>query len=372
MRVLYVGDLSPGGTCALRLAAMRRIGLDVQGFDTAPAEAAGGPIVRRLRVRLVIGPTVDRLNAALLAASHALRPDLIWFDKPCFVQTSTLEALRAQGAMLVSYICDNPFGRSGSVGWRLVRRTIPLFDLTVVPRLSSVTDFSRRGAPRVMMVPFAFDPEADVPVFPAVAKSVPVSFVGSPYDDRPRQLRELAGRGISLLVRGPRWRRSLLFPVPNLTLESAVWGPAYREALRRSAVALSFVTHGNDDPYGHKAFEITACGTFLLAERTDGHVAHWQEGKEAEFFQSMAEAADKARFYLREAAAREAVARAGCLRTWTSGYSNDERLAGVFSEIDGALGVRLRAAADSYMVHRRATLGIDAAVRTVPVGGAMP
>lgn len=372
MRVLYVGDLSPGGTCALRLAALRRIGLEVRGFDTAPAAAVGGPLLSRLRVRLATGPTVGRLNAALLAASYGMRPDLVWFDKPSFVRGTTLEALRARGSLLVSYICDNPFGHSGSVGWRLIRRTIALFDVTVVPRPSSVADFTRRGARRVLMVPFAFDPDVDVPVSPAAARSVPVSFVGSPYDDRPQRLRELAGLGVPLLVRGPRWRRSLPFAVPNLTLGSAAWGPDYRDALRRSAVALSFVTRGNHDPYGHKAFEITACGTFLLAERTDGHAAHWQEGEEAEFFQSMDEAADKIRFYLREDTAREAVARAGCRRTWTSGYSNDERLAGVFAEIDGALGARLRAAAQSYMAHRRAALGIDGTVRAAPVTGDVP
>ena len=362
MKFLYAGDLCLVGTCRHRMEAMQRIGLEVRGFDFLPSLVAGGPILRRLRRRLYAGLVVDRVNADLLAEAEAMRPDMVWFDKPLYIRPATLEALRRKGILLVNYICDNPFGIDIDPGWGLVQRTIPFFDVIVLPRVSSMVEFARHGARRTLLMPFAFDPAGNVPPVPYPAeKTVPLSFIGSPRDKRARDLRALAAQGVPILVRGGRWRRHLPFPVRNITVEGPAYRDEYRFAIWRSAIAFSFVTHQNADPYAHKAFEITACGTFLLAEGTDGHHALWEEGKEAEFFGSMAEAADKAKFYIRSPDAREAIARAGCRRSWTSGYSNDECIAAVFAEIDPTLGARLQANAGAYIARRRDELGIGAA-----------
>lgn len=361
MRVLYAGDLCPNGTCRHRLEAMERIGLDVHGFDFHPSLVAGGPILNRLRMRLYVGPVIDRLNAALLAAVETIRPDLVWFDKPLYIRPVTLEALRRKGVLLVNYICDNPFGINIDPGWKLVRRTIPLFDVIVLPRVSSQEEFTRHGARRTLLMPFAFDPVGNAPPCPAPAeKMVALSFIGTPRDNRASDLRALAAAGVPVLVRGGRWRRHMPVAPPNITLGPPAYRDEYRLAIWRSAIAFSFVTHQNADPYAHKAFEITACGTFLLAEGTDGHRALWDAGKEADFFGSMAEAAEKAKFYIRSPDLREQIARAGCRRSWTSGYSNDERIAAVFAEFDPALGARLQANARTYIAQRRDALGIDA------------
>ena len=310
MKVLYVGDLCPEGTCFQRLEAFQRLGLEVRGFDIAHSLAAGGPFLRRLRRRTYAGPVVDEVNADLLAEADALRPDLIWFDKPIYIRPATLDALRGGNMLLVNYICDNPFGIDIDPGWGLIRKSIPCYDAVVLPRVSSMEDFARHGARRTLLMPFAFDPAGNVPPVPHPAeKTVPLSFIGSPRDRRARDLRALAARDVPILVRGTHWRRHLPFPVRNIRIEGPAYRDEYRFAIWRSAIAFSFVTHQNADPYAHKAFEITACGTFLLAEGTEGHRALCYEGREAEFYTSLDEAADKAKFYIRSPEARETIAR---------------------------------------------------------------
>jgi spore maturation protein CgeB len=108
---------------------------------------------------------------------------------------------------------------------------------------------------------------------------------------------------------------------------------AYRRGIWASRINLSFVTEMNEEDVAHKAFEIAACGGFLLALRTPGHQACFEEGREAEFFSTIEECAEKARYYLEHPAEREEIARRGCERARLSGYDNDTQLNRVLEEI---------------------------------------
>lgn len=356
MRLLYGGDLCEHGTCAHRMRAFGRLGFTVHPFDVTPYQDAGGPVVRRLRLRLLTGAQVSRYNRDLVALCKQIRPDFIWLDKPIFLWPETATALRRAGATVICYICDNPYGTLFEPWFRLLRRSARRCTAIVVPRPSSVADFA--GGGQVVLTPFAFEPFNEYPD-PAVRPTVPLSFIGSPYDRRPEFLCGLAARGLPTLIRGARWDRVLPRPVPNLTLLPPVLDADYRRAIQEAAICLGFVTHHNHDPYAHRSFEITACRGFLLAERSEGHAAMFREGEEAEFFGDVDEAADKARFYLANPDARAAVARAGCRRAWSSGYSNDERLAATFAAIDPALGRTLTARARAIIEARRAELGLE-------------
>jgi spore maturation protein CgeB len=81
--------------------------------------------------------------------------------------------------------------------------------------------------------------------------------------------------------------------------------------------------------------EITACQGFLLALRTEGHQAVFEEDREAVFFSSLDECADKCRFYLERSSVRETIAQKGRERVIRSGYDNDTQLARILNRLDG-------------------------------------
>lgn len=164
-----------------------------------------------------------------------------------------------------------------------------------------------------------------------------MSYIGSPYDDRPEFLRRLAEEnGIAVSIAGPRWRDFLSAEqYGRLVTDGYLADSAYREAIWRSMINMSFVTFANEDDIGHKSIEIAACQGFLLALRTAGHQSCFDEDHEAVFFSGIEECAEKCRFYLDRPEIRNRIARNGRERAARSGYDNDTQLARILSRLDG-------------------------------------
>ena len=130
------------------------------------------------------------------------------------------------------------------------------------------------------------------------------------------------------------WRNQLApFSAASLYTGSELFGAEYREAIWRSKINLSFLTHSNEDEFAHKSFEIAACGGFLLAERNAGHAARFREDEEAVFFTGIDECAAKIHRYLRDEPARERIAAAGHARALRDGYDNDTQVSRILARL---------------------------------------
>ena len=104
-----------------------------------------------------------------------------------------------------------------------------------------------------------------------------------------------------------------------------------RLAVRESAWV--FLRKVCQDQHTTRTFEIPACGSMLLADRTEQHREFFEEGKEAEFFASCEELLDKTKFYCSNESARKRVAEAGYLRCKQGGYSYVCRLRRALQEL---------------------------------------
>ncbi len=328
MRMLYGGRLE--GTARHRLDALRRLGHEVVDFDFAPYAEAGSRLQRSIRLRLLAGRTVARLNAALLAAADRHRPDLVWLDKALWVQPGTVAALRARSTV-VHYSSDLPSGVRGDPGWRLLRRAVPHYTAVVAPSEGHRDEYARLGARRFVRMPFGHEPAVHCPP-PADWRDADrvhdVSYIGTPYEDRPAFLLALArDHGIRVKVSGDLWARHLTAGEQDLLqLSPGCHGDSYREAIWRARICLGFVTHAMRHDSARRWAEIPACGGFLLAESTPAFADWYDPGREADAFSSVADCADRIRHYLARPELRGAIAAAGHARAWGH-YANEQRLA---------------------------------------------
>ena len=332
MRVLYAAQLSPTDSALYRVWALERLGHTVVTLNCMEYQPASD-LLRKVVHRAQMGPWVSRLNRDIVAAAERERPDVFWADKVLGLWPETLDRLRRMGIATVSYMIDNAFGPRRDPGWRLYMKDIPHFDLHVVQRDKNIADYKERGARDVIKIQTAYEPTIHFPVSGAWSdadRNRGVSFIGTSYDDRPEFLTRLwRERGFPVVISGDRmWKTRLDAEAAKaLYTGGELYGQEYREAIWRSKINLSFITHSNQDEFVHKSFEIAACGGFLLAERSAGHSARFREDEEAVFFTGFEECAEKIRQYLPDEAERKRIAAAGRERAVRDGYSNDAQIA---------------------------------------------
>ena len=334
--ILFTGDIANVSMSGYqRHDALLGLGYTVRLFDYGafrPAETALSRVRRRL-----LGPQVNRdydarLNESLLALRDQLQPDIVWMEWPRVVQRETLEQLRAAWpqATIACFQDDNPFGDrvEERAGWEMFIKNIPFFDIHFVKRPEDVVQFTKCGARRVALAMHGVYAPLFRPRLPGSSwMDLDVSFVGTALDHRVDHIGELLESyhmpvdvfGRKWYKTASRWRHFRRFHAP-------VSGQAYVDVSWRSAISLAFVSSRHHDEYTMRTFEIPGAGGFLLAERTPKHCELFEEGKEAEFFDSPAECADKARFYLKNPVLRTKIAAAGRLRCVYCDYSLDSRM----------------------------------------------
>jgi spore maturation protein CgeB len=346
MKILYAAGLSPKESSLYRLWALERLGHQVIPFNTFDYQPAN-PLISKVTHRLAAGPSVNRINRDILRIAESEKPDLLWTDKLLSMHSRTIDRVRAMGIATVSYMIDNPFGTRRDPGWRLYMKNIPHYDLHVVQRDKNILDYTSRGARDVIKIQTAYEPTLHYPPPPGWSdanRDRQVSFVGTPYDDRAQTLGRLwRDCGFSVAVSGSAklWGRAMQPDVFTATFrDGELYRDDYRNAIWRSRINLSFLTHSNQDEFVHKSFEIAGCGGFLLAERSAGHLQRFKEDEEAVFFSSFDELAEKIRRYLPDEAARQRIATAGNLRAIRDGYHNDKQVGLILERIESVLSTR--------------------------------
>jgi len=336
-RILFTCDETPGTTSSYRLRSLTRLGQEVLPFNFQ-SYVPEGRILRSLQFRLPMGPMIRRINNDLLRAVEEFRPDVVLFDRPTQFTRDTIEKIRRRGALTVSYNQDGPFGPLRHRGWYQFHKVFRLFDLHCLFRQADVVRYSSWGL-RFIKVLFSYENSVHFPpppTFTDAMRTREVSYIGSPYEERPKFLLALAEQHQLPVSLDGTWKPVL---TPEQMRKYVRYGPilgdSYRQQIWQSKINLSFVTRFHEDDISHKSIEIAACQSFLLALRTPGHEACFEEDKEAVFFSDLEECADKCRFYLRKPELREEIARRGRERAVRSGYDNDTQLARILNYIDG-------------------------------------
>lgn len=321
--LLYVGRLRPGDNGPDRIAAIQSAGYAVEGFDTHAMLDSGLRLERSLTARWHIGRAVSRINQALMARAAQGGFDAVLVDKGTWLWPRTLRTLRAASRMslAIHYTPDAQFLENRS---RHFFQGLPDYDLAVTTKDFELDHYRKTGAREVLLLLQGHGrrlrrvPPDEIP---APLRSE-VCFVGHCQPAYARLLSGLAAR-VPLAIWGPRWDREARRAdwARGVVRGSGLYGADYARALSGAKIAIGLLSKRIPETSTTRSFEIPACGTMLLAERTAAHQALFDEGTEAEYFGSAEELCAKAEFYLRDDAARQRIADAGYRRSMSSGYT---------------------------------------------------
>lgn len=343
-RILYIGTVWPGSTTLARRDAIAALGHAVTSFDTTPYLRNAPWYARQLGYRLSRGPALRALNAELRACASGLagRGWLVWVDKGLWLYPETLAWLRDRlGATLVHYTPDPQLVFQP---WKLGHfvAAIPLYDVLFTTKPFEVDAYRQRGARLLHLVHQSYDDQRigprELTAEQRARLGAEVSFIGQYTPHYARLLQVAVGTGARTRLWGPNWRRRLwrLPALRDCFAGDGVWGDDYVLALNAADIALCFLSKRYPETTTTRTFEIPGCGTFMLAERTDAHRALFEEDREAAFFGSDAELADKLRHYLRHPDERRRIAAAGLARSRRSGYGDRARMAALLAKVRAA------------------------------------
>ena len=329
MRVLYAAPLVDWGTCLARLEAARRIlgPAQVPAVDSDALYSGLGRLRRAIEWRIFFTARSRALNAELLRVAEAERPDVVWIDKGTWVFPSTLRRLAAAGMFLAHYNTDalRPCARTARWQYMLLRRTITHYDLVFTTNLPDQVALSKAMPGRVELTHIGFDHlrfnEDPIPEEQRRRWASDVLFAGHWEPRTERGIRALRTGGIAVRVHGHGWENAASMDLPGSIHPGFIGTDDYVLALKSAKIGLGFVSEWNGNQTAGRSFEIPACGTFLLAFRTQQHVQLYSEGQEAEFFANEDELVLKARRYLQDVTLRGSIAAAGRRKAITADYT---------------------------------------------------
>jgi hypothetical protein len=353
MKILYLGDIGPGQTCLMRMRALERLGHQVLGVNTVAPWREASWFQRQTQRRLNRGSVINEINRQVLATARDFTPDLIWADKQEFLRIETLHELRKLGPRLLHFTPDPYF----TLSWKrtlLMDEAMGAFDILVYCKSYEREEYEALNQQTIYM-PLGYCDKTHRPLPSSDPKwQCEIGFLGGWEPRREEFLAPLAEANVVMKIWGGYWdflkdgrwtlRRKIIlnqlaggasYKIRRNKELAACWqGDEYARALTGAKIGLGFLRKVCPDQHTTRTFEIPACGSMLLADRTPEHQEFFEEGKEADFFESSEELNDKIRFYSGNPSSLERIARGGYARSKNSGYAYVDRLRILLSVIE--------------------------------------
>lgn len=331
MKILSVGGMDGlSNTCLHRHWALEKIAdeidiVNTSGFTSLWYKIAYHLFLYGFPVRL---PENNRENELVIQQIDSNRYDIVWIDKGITINPETLTYIKRKspGTIIVSYSPDNMALRHNQSQQYI--ECVSLYDYIVTNKSYIIEDLQKLGAKHVCFVNNSYEETFHHPfnLTDEERKELggDVGFVGAWEKERCDSILYLVDNGIKVRVFGDvKWNKYIGYS-PNLDIVGHLLrGEDYSKALQAFRISLCFLRKMNFDKQTTRSVEIPACGGFMLAERTDEHLAIFEEGKEAVYFSSNEELLEKCRYYLEHEEERNSIAMAGRERCQTSGYSNE-------------------------------------------------
>jgi hypothetical protein len=334
VRVLFVGPLSRWSTTEARRRALFALGHEVSSFDVLQFVPASRDVLAKFQRQLHFGAGVEELNRCLVELAAEISPDLIWLDLPLQVYPRTLRALKNLSGKLVAW--NSEYVGYRRYWFRHYLEAVSLYDAHVLTNRLTAKILVGKGARRIVMTEFAYDPEIHRPIELSDADRsrwrTQAVFVGHWEPTTERLISALKDAEIEVQVYGVNWHRARTLS-ERRSIQPA-YGEDYVRAIAASDISLGFLSHWNRNELTVRSFEIPAIGGFLLAQRTPAHAALYEEGVEAEFFDGPTELVEKARVYLDHPADRRAIAQRGHERVTRSGHTYTDEMRRLLVAID--------------------------------------
>lgn len=283
-------------------------------------------------------PDSTAANQKIISSLKSKKFDMLWIDKGITIYPKTLKLAKKiyPNIKIIGYSPDNMALRHNQSQQYI--ESLPYYDYIITNKSYIIKDMKRLGAKNVIFVNNTYEPTFHYPhnISDNDIKRLggDVGFIGAWEKERCESILYLVNNGIKVRVwGGGKWLKYSNYS-PNLKIEeNGLYSEDYCKALRAFKINLCFLRKINFDQQTTRSIEIPACGGFMLAERTNEHIALFEEDKEAAYFSSNEELVEKCKYYLIHNEERINIMKKGYLKTIKADYSNEGMIRSIFKQI---------------------------------------
>lgn len=261
---------------------------------------------------------IKKVNSDIIEIIVREKPKyVIWPSYMYEILESTFETIRESGSIVVGYFFDDQSRFDNySKYW------IPYLDYIVtVDEESSAIKYSKFGVNAIYKT---CGVSPDIYHKKEIPDRFDISFVGSNIGNREENIKKLIDAGIKVSAFGKGWNSGYV------SFDEMI------DIFNSSKINLNFVSDGtgnNNTQIKGRIFEISMCGGFLLTEYANGLEKYFELDKEIVCFHTIAEAIDKARYYLENESERRKIAEAGWKKV-NLNYTWEKHFRDVFEVIE--------------------------------------
>ena len=342
-RILFIGDLNTYGRGYQRYRTLKEMGHDVVAYShtfvSSPEKIQPPTLLYRIFWKLRLPLDDMGVNSVLKLEASKSNFDVIWIEKGNMIWPSTLASIKKMSpdTALISCSEDDMYARHGHSLW--YRWGLDQYDCVFTTKMYNLQELRYFGAKKTQLFLDSYDEKIHRPTKLTNAErdrfECDVCAIGAFEPERAALLEFLAESGVKVTIWGNGWA-SWVGRTENLDVRNEfLFGEDYSKAVCATKINLNFLRKINRDEVTSRSVEIPACGGFMLAERTERHKEFFEEGIEAEFFDSKEELLAKTKAYLNNSAEREQIASAGRNRCLNSGYSMKAQLSSIMAEVEG-------------------------------------
>lgn len=261
---------------------------------------------KKFESKYAFGFYIRHINENIKQLAKSTKPDLIFIYRGLHIFPSTVRYLTNDlGLVVYGYNNDDPFSNNyPAYYWRHFFKSLPYYSHVFSYRDKNISDYKSIGIDSSLLRSYYIKDRN----YPIESSSLScefisdISFIGHfEHDDRDKLLLSLLQKGINLKIYGTGWHLSPVYKelVNFLGYEiGPLRGDDYNIALNSCKIALVILSRLNNDTYTRRCFEIPASKTMMLAKYTSDLGSLFDSGKEAVFFSSEEDLADKINFYL--------------------------------------------------------------------------